>query len=369
MRKQMKRSMKENIENKKILIVSHGIGDGGAQRVTAMLANGFFDKGYRVRVVTSAPSDNEYKLRVEAEYRPIVAAQKHTFERVLFRIKEIRKNIIDFKPNYILALSAIPNMMAIIARGRRKIDIVVSERTDPSKHPDKRLAIILRNILYHLPKKIVFQTEDARNYFSETIKNKGVIIPNALTPTLPEPYYGIREKVIVGVGSLSDQKDWITGIKAFELLAKANTDYKLVIYGEGIERNKLEKYIDCSPALKGRVSLPGFVSDVHEKIKNASVFISSSRYDGISNSILEAMGLGLPCVCTDAPAGGARYLIKDKENGILVPVGDHYQMYQALKCVVEDDKLRNRLGKNATYVRDKFDYKTILDQWENVLIL
>ena len=60
-------------------------------------------------------------------------------------------------------------MMAIIARGRRKIDIVVSERTDPSKHPDKRLAIILRNILYHLPKKIVFQTEDARNYFSETI--------------------------------------------------------------------------------------------------------------------------------------------------------------------------------------------------------
>jgi GalNAc-alpha-(1->4)-GalNAc-alpha-(1->3)-diNAcBac-PP-undecaprenol alpha-1,4-N-acetyl-D-galactosaminyltransferase len=365
----MNHSMNAKTENKKILIVSHGIGDGGAQRVTAMLVNGFFDKGYDVRVVTSAPSDNEYKLKDGVEYYPIIAGQKHTVERVLYRIKEIRKNIIDFRPDYILTLSAIPNMMTIIARGMHKIDIVVSERTDPSKHPDNRLAVILRNILYHLPKRIVFQTEEARDYFPETIRNKGMIIPNALTPTLPEPYYGVCEKVIVGVGSLSDQKDWMTGIKAFELLAKENKDYRLVIYGDGIERDKLEEYIENCSDLKDRVSLPGFVSDVHEKIKNASVFISSSRYDGISNSILEAMGLGLPCVCTDAPVGGARYLIKDHENGILVPVGDYYQMYQALKSIVENDELKKRLGKNATYVRSKFDYKRILNQWEKVLIL
>lgn len=369
MRKQMKHSIKKDKVNKRILIVSHGIGDGGAQRVTAMLANGFFDKGYHIRVVTSAPSENEYKLRGGVEYCPIFAVQRYSVERVLYRIKEIRKNIIDFRPDYILSLSAIPNMMTLIARGRRKIDIVVSERTDPSKHPENRLAIILRNILYRLPKRIVFQTEDAKNYFSEPIRNKGMIIPNALTPMLPEPYGGVREKLIVGVGSLSDQKDWMTGIKAFELLAKENKDYQLIIYGDGIERDKLEKYIEHSSALKGRVSLPGFISDVHEKIKKASVFISSSRYDGISNSILEAMGLGLPCICTDAPVGGARYLIKNNENGILVPVRDYYQMYQALKCVVEDDELKNRLSKNATYVRNKFDFKTILDQWENVLIL
>lgn len=360
--------MRQYQKNKKILIVSHGIGGGGAQRVTTMLANGFATKGYLVHIVTTAPSEETFELIDGIKYDPIVATQKISVMRTLFRIKELKRHIKSFHPDYILSLSAIPNMLTIIARGFRKIDIVVSERTDPSKHPSNMIAIKVRNILYHIPKAIVFQTVVARDYFKRSIRKKGMIIPNAVFPGLPQPYEGKRKKEIVGMGALSDQKDWMTSIKAFELFVQEHPDYRLTIYGDGVERKMIEEYINSRKLLKGKIFLPGFVSDIHEKIKDSMVFVSSAVYDGISNSILEAMAMGLPCVCTDTPTGGARFLIHNHKNGVLVPVGDYYALYQEIKNIVEDDDLRKIIRKNAILIREKFDYASILEQWEKIVI-
>ena len=66
------------------------------------------------------------------------------------------------------------------------------------------------------------------------------------------------------------------------------------------------------------------------------MFVSSSDFEGISNSMLEALGMGLPVVVTDCPVGGARMVIKSGENGILVPVGDTQAMYEAMRSVLKD---------------------------------
>lgn len=356
--------------NKKLLIVTHGIGDGGAQRVSVMLANGFSDLGYMVRIVTSSPTDKPYFLSRQVEYYPIDAVQARSYKRVIYRICSIKRHIEDFKPLYILSLSAIPNMMTIIARGFLEIPIVVSERTDPSSHPEQKLVKILRDILYRIPKKIVFQTEEAKLYFGKTGKRKGVVIPNAVAPSVQtkEPYRGRRRKIIVGFGSLSDQKDWLTAIKAFEIFAEKNFEYKFIIYGEGAERKILESYITNSIILRKRVELPGFVSDIHDKIIDAEMFVSSSRYDGISNSILEALALGLPCICTNAPVGGAKMLIRDGENGFLVNVGDYVSMSEKMKRISDNPDLGRQLGKEAIKVRERFQFDRIIKLWEKTIL-
>ncbi len=364
----MKQYCKKSKKAKRLLVVSHGIGGGGAQRVTAMLSNGFSDKGYQVRIVTTSSGSSIYRIREEIEYMPIDARQKISLLRTLYRIREIRKNILDFKPDFILSLSAVPNMLTIIARGFKNIELVVSERTDPSRHPRGWAAAACRNYLYRFPKAVIFQTESAMAYFHKSIQNKGVIIPNAVMQDIPVSIGERRKKKIVGMGALSEQKDWMTAVRAFELVLKKHSEYQLIIYGDGPERTYIEKYISRHKRLRDKVCLPGYTENVHDKIRDAEIFISSSAYDGISNSILEAMAMGMPCVCTDAPAGGARFLIDDGKNGLLVPVGDYKKMHDRIERLIEDKDLANRMGERAMEVRKAYEFHHILDRWEKALL-
>lgn len=353
--------------DKKIMAVCHGIGRGGAQRVTAMIANGLYDRGCQVRIVTLAPAESIFALRDGIEYIPIHAEQKYPILRAWYRLCVLWKEIRAYNPDYILSLSAISNMLTILANGFRKCRITVSERTDPSKHPEGILLKWLRNVLYSIPDTIVFQTKAARNYFPDYIKKKSVIIPNAVMPGIPMADARQMKKWIVGLGSFSEQKDWITAVRAFELLTEEHPEYTFTIFGEGTQKTLIENYIKDRPKLRKRVKLPGFSDDVHEKIKEAAVFVSSARYDGISNSILEAMAMGLPCVCTDAPVGGAAFLIQNGKNGILVPPGDSAALYHGLKQIIEDLKLQNTIRKNAVRVRKRFDFDKIMSLWEKTV--
>ena len=97
------------------------------------------------------------------------------------------------------------------------------------------------------------------------------------------------------------------------------------------------------------------------------MFVSSSDFEGMSNSMLEAMGMGLPTICTDCPAGGARAIIKDHENGILVPIKDVESMYRAMKEVAENKELAEKLSVNGTKLRDELSVDKIVSQWLEVI--
>ena len=353
--------------NRKILLICHGIGNGGAQRVTTILANEFVKRNYQVRLVTFARESQIYYIREEIEYSPIHATQKNKAARVLYRILKLRKIMKEFGPTCIISLSAIPNLVTIVARGSMRFPLIISERTDPSRHPTEKYAILLRDILYHLPCAIVFQTSQARDWFRQSIRKKGVIIPNPVAQNLPEPFLGERRKEIVGVGSLVEQKDWMTLLRAYELLVAEYPEYQLIIYGDGEQRECLQEYINSREILNGHVSMPGFVENIHEKIVSSAVFVSSAEYDGISNSVLEALALGIPSVCTDCPVGGAGMLIVDGKNGLLVPVKNAQGLYLAIKKIIENPILSEQLSREAVLVRKKFSTESIIKKWENVI--
>ena len=158
------------------------------------------------------------------------------------------------------------------------------------------------------------------------------------------------------------QKNQKMLIEAFSKIHSNYPEYQLVIYGEGKLRHQLQEQIDLL-GLQERISLPGSRSDVLEQIKDASLFVLPSDFEGMPNVLIEAMALGLPCISTDCPCGGPRELIQNGVNGILISVGDVEALACEMSKVLDDSEMSALLGKNAVQIREKLNMEKIGKEW------
>ena len=352
---------------KKIMFLCHGAGNGGAERVITTLASEFSKKNYEVSMVTTNEAHNDYVLEKNVQRKKVISYAHNAIFRTFNRIFLLRKYIKEFKPDVIISFSSIPNMQSIVADFGIRNKLIISERTDPARYPTSKFGQLLRSVLYPFADIIVFQTEDARKYFSERIQKKSCIILNPIRSNLPVNEWKNTEKRIIGIGSLGEQKNWLMSLKALEIFFQSNTDYFCEIYGEGPDRGYLQNIIDTSDVLKNRVLLKGFSNDVVNILAKSSIYLSSSDYEGISNSMLEAMAVGTPAICTDCPVGGAKMMIISGENGLLVPVGDYKLMAKAIQDIANNQEYAMKLGRNAMEIRKRLNLEKILDEWEALL--
>jgi glycosyltransferase involved in cell wall biosynthesis len=219
---------------------------------------------------------------------------------------------------------------------------------------------------------LVFQTvEERKDHNSDKNKN-AYVIHNPIKPDLPQPYNGTRNKTIVNFCRLSRQKNLILLMQAFEKLHTEFPDYILELYADTSDphnteyKNELMSYIS-SNNLESCVFLLPPSSDIHNIILKSAMFVSSSDYEGISNSMIEAMAIGLPCVCTDCLGGGAREMITDGESGLLVPMNDADALAKAMCRMVEDEALSAKCSENAAKVRKTHKVESIAAQWLEVI--
>ena len=257
------------------------------------------------------------------------------------------------------------NIAMLMAAKGTKTKTVFCERNNPVR-PDIHPNIIrLRDRLTRLAKAAVFQTEDERAYYT-WLKCPTAVIPNPLKEGLPQPFTGHRRHEIVNFCRLNKQKNIPLLIDAFTLLLQEHPDYRLRIYGRGEEKDNLIA-LTKSKGLENAVIFEDFAPDVHERIRDAAMYVCSSDFEGLSNSMLEALAIGLPCVCTDCEGGGARMMIRDHQNGLLVPVRDVQALYRAMKEIIEDPALAQQLSAEAAKVREKLSIEKIADLWETMV--
>ena len=140
--------------------------------------------------------------------------------------------------------------------------------------------------------------------------------------------------MILGVGRLTQAKDFPTLIRAFALVRKKRAA-RLMILGEGEERPKLEALVR-ELGLEREVTLPGFVDNPYKYMKRAAVFVLSSKWEGFGNVLVEAMALGTPVVSTDCPSGPAE-ILENGRWGRLVPVGDVYALAEAIIETLDEE--------------------------------
>lgn len=343
---------------KKVAIVAQGLGDGGAERVASILANGL-SKYYTVLFVAAYSSDKEYVLNDHVQYTYIDVSAKNGIERLEKRNKRIKKVIKEFGADVII--SFVINEL-LYCNLSNIAPIIYSLRIDPAKVLKQRIKGKMCLFSYRRANAIVFQTRDAKNSFEEKIQKKGVVIGNPLTSDLPYWNGTNCKREIITACRLTEQKNIPLMLEAFSEFHKTHPEFKLKIYGKGPELNKLLGMVK-SLQLMEFVDFPGHSTDIHEIMSNAMIFTLTSDYEGLSNSMLEALAIGIPTVCTDCPPGGAAEYITNAENGFLVPVGGKKEIVEAWTRLAKDEDLRCAFSKKSMTIRDELEMNRIIEKW------
>lgn len=352
---------------KNIGILCGSLSRGGAERVTLQLGRYFADRGIKVCIITGERNKTEYELPDSLER--IVLSEKHkgikTFAKM---IKKLRKTIKEKELDTVIIMGVPLCIYGILGCRKTGCKVFVSERNDPLHFAGKRIVKIMSRQLMKKADGFVFQTEDAKDYYKQQLNCPGIVIPNPLKEDISEITVcgGEKKKIIVTAGRLNLQKNHEMLIKAFKSISESLPQYRLVIYGEGNLRGQLEEIIN-SLGLEHKVSLPGNKNDIYERIKDASLFVMSSDFEGMPNALMEAIALGVPCVSTDCPCGGPRELIKNGYNGRLVPINDIERMTEAIKDVLTDELYALNALKYADFVREEYCLSRIGTEWERYI--
>ena len=177
-----------------------------------------------------------------------------------------------------------------------------------------------------------------------------------------------RGPVIVTVGRLTPQKDLPTLLKAFSIVSEADfgsNPAQLVIVGDGAERDTLEK-LSAELGVSDRVAFVGFQTNPHKFVAKADMFVLSSLYEGMPNSLVEAMACGTPCIASNAPGGSSEVLLGG-DAGVLFPVGDWRALAAYIIALLKNPEARRKLAATATASIGRFDEQHITDAYFSLL--
>lgn len=349
----------------RIVFVCLRLSEGGAERVISILANHFAEIGHPVETVLLLDEPIVYQLDDRIVVHRLQWNSTKSIREYARRVMQMRS---FFRGGGCIVISFLFRAIfwATIGSVFTKTKRIVSERNDPRRDPNKWFKRILRDVCYAIADTVVFQTVEQKKHFPSAIQKKGRVIPNPVSDNLPEHKISICENTIISACRYEKQKNILMGIKAFAVFHETHKEYQYHIYGEGSQREELENYIKENN-LSDSVKLKGFANNIHEIISRSALFISSSDYEGISNSILEALSMGVPAICTDCPIGGTRELIKDGKNGLLVEVGNIQQLSRKMCELIDNTEERIRISNCAKDIKYRYSKNEICHRWETVV--
>ncbi len=347
---------------KRIAFILGSMRRGGAERVVSLISNHYANKDWEVDIILLLDGKSEYNLSNKIRIISLADNSKSRMSQLPNWILGIRTYLKKYKPDSVLSFAARINIISAIAGIGIKKHLVVSERNDPKRDGRSIWVRIGTYLIYPYVNKVIFQTKQAQSCFNEKIIRNSDIIYNPVNVNVE--YKNINSKKIVAVGRLEPQKNHKLLLTSFKEIVDMFPEYTLVIYGEGTLRKKLEGIIS-ELDLTDKVSMPGNINNIHQKLLEAEFFVLPSDYEGLSNALLEAMMMGLPCISTDC--AGSNEVIISGENGILVPVGNKARLVNAMKLLINNRELALSLGSQAKETSNQFSSTNIIRKWESVL--
>lgn len=217
------------------------------------------------------------------------------------------------------------------------------------------------SLIRHLKRldRFVVLTEEDKNNWPEL--NNVIAIPNPISFNT-DSVSRLEKKNVLAVGRYAYQKGYDMLLKAWAIVEKKCPEWELNVYGQG-DREPYDK-IAKELQLKN-CHLNGSVSNINEKYLDSSVFVISSRFEGLSMSLLEAMSFGLPVVSFACPCG-FRDVITSGVNGVLVPKNNVEMLADQLIEVIQNPKFRDELGKKARERSQDFRLDVLAEKWREL---
>lgn len=292
-----------------------------------------------------------------------------------FKLKQrkFKKNLIrymmELRPDVTVSVARREiNFITKVKDGSKKIAEIHFSRTYYRKvnirylpeFVNQLLSKIWMNFLIHdlkrLDRFIVLTQEDIRNW--PELSNV-MVIPNPIY-TYPNHGSSCTSKQVIAVGRYTYQKGFDLLISAWILVKKRHPDWKLRIFGAG--NPDAYRRLVCEKELDDVVFCEGATNDVYARYDESSVFVLSSRYEGLPLVLIEAMSAGLPCVSFTCPCG-PRDCIKDGVDGILVEAGNIEKLADGICLLIENETLRKQMGAAARRNAVRFEESNIMHCW------
>ena len=353
--------------NKRIAIIIPSLGMGGAERVASELANEMLSRNIYVHFFLLDNDDIYYDLdkKVKIDFVEF-DSNKNRLSRNIYRIKKLRNLLKINSIDVVISFLTSANFLSILSTINLKVKVFVSERSNPNI--DSKKIKFMRNCLYRMADGCVFQTVDAINIFRGKIKKNGIVIENPVKKGLPK-WNSVKKHndSIVTACRLEESKNIPMLLYSFSAICKKYSNYKLFIYGDGPEKDNLNQLIN-KYKLNNNVFLEGKNANWHNEAIKSKIFILTSNYEGMSNSLLEALSMGIPTISTDHPIGGARALIVNSKNGFLIPINDTEVLTQKMFELIENSELQKKFSIEAEKINEKFDIKNITDKWLDYIL-
>ena len=346
----------------RVMIVTGSMKRGGAERVVSIVSNYYAGLGWDVCLVRCLFSEIEYELDKRIRTMDISNASANQMLDTPRLVHKMRILIKDEKPDAVLSFMVTINFVTALACKGLNVRFIPSERNDPemgrTKFWQKAGAWA-----YGQSSTTVFQTSHAMKFFSPKVQSKSVIIPN---PVIVKEFAGEnKDKVIVTVGRLEKQKNQRMLIDAFSEFYRTHQEYRLRFFGRGSLESELREQVS-NLGLTDAVDFMGNVNDVHHQIKNASLFVLTSDFEGLSNALIEAMMIGIPCISTDC--AGADEIIDNGESGIIIKRGDIPALIEAMTKLIDDKKTAEEFANNAhKRILHRFDADIICRKWKEIV--
>lgn len=363
------------------MFVLHSLSSGGAERVTATLANHWADKGWTVTVVTVAGAERDFyalDARIQRIALNMAAESRHVGEAVwhnLRRIRALSRVLKRERPDVAVSMMATANVTLAVAGRFTDTRTVGSERIHPPTLPLGRIWEQLRQRAYPLLHGMVAQTDSSAAWLREHAPAKRIrVIPNPVNYPLevqaplvvPNDVVdrSAEARILLAVGRLEVQKGFDRLLAGFASIARQYPDWSLVILGQGSLYEALQRQAE-ELGIWDRVALPGAVGNVGEWFEAADLYVLTSRFEGFPNTLVEALAYGVPSVAVDCETG-PREIVRHEVDGLLIPQDDPDALVVALDRLMGEADLRVRFSERTVEVRERFAVERIAGQWEQL---
>jgi len=365
------------MNQKEIIFFHPHFSDGGVERTNIGLAKGCIKNGYKVVFLTTSFTNNFLEEIQALNIEFISLGDKKISMTLLDIVKYLNDKSKKSNMIYFVSCQYYVNIISMVAslfvKNRKNIRFINSERNHPNEFivngglKNKFISIFIK-FFYRYADLVIANSKETADDLSKLINRDVKYVYN---PTInqriddlkdefiiEEWYLNDERKCIIGIGRFSKQKDFETLIRAFHLFNSEN-QYKLVILGDGELRNDLEQLINFLN-IHNDVYLPGFVSNPYKFLKQSSLFILSSRYEGLPNVLIEALYLEVLSISARCKSGPKEIL---KNNDLLVDVGDFEMMAKKIEYALNT---REAFFK-TDFDLSRFKYEYVINNFIKVM--
>ncbi|GAB7543284.1 glycosyltransferase family 4 protein [Cupriavidus sp. 8B] len=339
----------------------------GAERMTAVIANAFAERGYPVLILSLWDERSCFTLHPDVVHEALFA-QRPSFKRAYFStIAGIRRFAKQRHVDVLIEVDTMLTLFTLPATLGLKIRRIAWEHCHFDEDLGKPARRFARRLAARFNDAVVVLTERDRQRWKEALAPRCRVeaIPNPLPFPFPTVPARRASTTVLAVGRMVRAKGFDVLLNAWARVRQYHSDWRLLILGDGEERQALEA-LTRELGIADSVEMPGVRAEMEDAYRDSAIFCLSSRYEGFSLVLIEAMAFGLPIVSTNCETG-PKELIIDGTNGLVAPVDSASALAESLTLLISDEALRDHLAANARESAQPLTIENTLDRWHSVL--